>query len=63
VDLDTGAVVAAELHFADQGDTTTLPETLASAATHLAAADAAATPDDPAVSPSVSETPVWTLRG
>ena len=36
VDLDTGAVVAAEMHPADQGDTTTLPETLASAATHLA---------------------------
>ena len=48
VDLDTGAVVAAELHFADQGDITTLPETLASAATHLAAADAAPTPDDAA---------------
>ena len=25
VDLDTGAVVAAELHPADEGDTTTLP--------------------------------------
>src|ERR1700710_1789872 len=48
VDLDTGAVVAAELHPADQGDTTTLPETLASAATHLVAADAAPTPQDPA---------------
>ena len=29
VDLDTGAVVAAELHPADEGDTTTLPKTLA----------------------------------
>ena len=28
VDLDTGAIVAAEIHPADQGDTTTLPETL-----------------------------------
>jgi transposase len=48
VDLDTGAVVAAEMHGADQGDTTTLPQTLASAATHLAGVDAAPTPDDPA---------------
>ena len=32
VDLDTGAVVAAEMHPADQGDTTTLPDTLESAA-------------------------------
>ena len=29
VDLDTGAIVAAEIHPADQGDTTTLPGTLA----------------------------------
>ena len=28
VDLDTGAIVAAEIHPADQGDTTTLPGTL-----------------------------------
>ena len=32
VDLDTGAVVAAELHPADEGDTTTLSKTLAAAA-------------------------------
>ena len=32
MDLDTGAVVAAEVHPADQGDTTTMPGTLASAA-------------------------------
>ena len=32
VDLDTGAIVAAEIHPADQGDTTTLPETLEAAA-------------------------------
>ena len=31
VDLDTGAVVAAELHPADEGDTTTLSKTLAKA--------------------------------
>jgi len=30
VDLDSGAVIAAEVHPADQGDTTTLPGTLAS---------------------------------
>jgi len=47
VDLDTGAVIAAEMHPADQGDTTTLPGTLASAATHLAAVDAEPTPKDP----------------
>ena len=35
VDLDTGAVVAAEMHAADRGDTATLPDTLASAARHL----------------------------
>src|SRR2546423_15252643 len=28
MDLDTGAVVAAEMHLADQGDTTTMPGTL-----------------------------------
>jgi len=48
VDLDTGAVVAAEVHEADQGDTATLPGTLASAAEHLAAVAAAPTPDAPA---------------
>jgi hypothetical protein len=48
VDLDTGAVVAAEMHEADQGDTATLPDTLASAAEHLAAVGAAPTPDAPA---------------
>jgi hypothetical protein len=31
VDLDTGAVVAATLHGADQGDTKTLDETLSQA--------------------------------
>ena len=48
MDLDTGAVLAAEVHAADQGDTTTMPGTLASAATHLAAVEAAPTPDAPA---------------
>lgn len=48
MDLDTGAVVGAELHPADQGDTTTMPGTLASAAEHLAAVDTAPTPAAPA---------------
>ena len=38
VDLDSGAVVAAEIHPADQGDTTTLEGTLAAAARGLEAA-------------------------
>src|SRR3712207_3370535 len=48
VDLDTGAVVAAELHAADQGDTRTLPGTLESAARHLAAVEAAPSAEAPA---------------
>jgi hypothetical protein len=48
MDLDTGAVVAAEVHPADQGDTTTMPGTLASAAEHLKVVDAAPTPETPA---------------
>ena len=48
VDLDTEAIVAAEIHLADRGDTTTLPATLEAAATNLAAVDAAPTPEDPA---------------
>lgn len=47
VDLDSGAVIAAEVHPADQGDTTTMPGTLASAAEHLAAVEVAPTPEDP----------------
>ena len=43
VDLDTGAVVAAELHPADEGDTTTLPKTLAAAEANLEAVDVAPT--------------------
>jgi len=48
VDLDTGAIVAAEVHPADRGDTATLPETLKSAEANLAAVGAAPTPEDPA---------------
>src|SRR4051794_31604537 len=48
VDLDTGAIVAAEVHAADQGDTTTLPGTLEAAEANLAAVGAAPTPEDPA---------------
>jgi transposase len=48
VDLDTGAIVAAEIHPADQGDTTTLPATLETAEANLAAVDAAPTPEAPA---------------
>jgi transposase len=48
LDLDTGAVVAAKMHAADQSDTATLPGTLASAAEHLAAVGAAPTSEAPA---------------
>jgi transposase len=48
VDLDTGAIVAAEIHRADRGDTTTLPGTLEAAQANLAAVDAAPTVHDPA---------------
>jgi len=48
MDLDTGAVVAAEMHFADRGDTATLPGTLESAARHLAAIEAAPSAEAPA---------------
>lgn len=48
VDLDTGAVIAAELHPADQGDTTTLPATLRAAEVNLVALGAAPTPETPA---------------
>jgi len=41
MDLDTGAVVAAEVHAADRGDTATMPDTLANLAEHRAAVDAA----------------------
>ena len=48
MDLDTGAVVTAEVHAADQGDTATMPDTLANAIEHLTAVDAAPTPEAPA---------------
>ena len=48
VDLDTGAVIAAEVHPADQGDTATLPETLETAEANLATVGAAPTAQDPA---------------
>jgi transposase len=43
VDLDTGVVVAAEIHPADEGDTTTLSGTLKAAAANLAKVDRAPT--------------------
>ena len=48
VDLDTGAIVTAEIHPADQGDTTTLAGTLAMAEAKLVAVDAGPTAEDPA---------------
>jgi transposase len=48
VDLDTGAIVAAEVHAADRGDTATLPGTLEAAEGNLAAVGAAPTPEGPA---------------
>ena len=48
LDLDSGAIVAAEIHAADRGDPATLPETLAAAAASLAAVGARPTPEDPA---------------
>src|SRR3954451_22978195 len=48
VDLDTGAIVAAEVHPADQGDTATLPGTLAAAEANLATVGVGPTVEDPA---------------
>ena len=48
VDLDTGAVVAAEIHPADEGDTTTLKSTLEAAAANLGHVDRAPTEAAPA---------------
>src|SRR5215204_4221520 len=48
VDLDTGAVVAAEMHPADQGDTTTLTGTLDAARRNLTNVGTPPTSDDPA---------------
>jgi transposase len=47
VDLDTGIVVAAVIHQADQGDTTTLVGTLAVAAANLETVGKAPTPEAP----------------
>jgi hypothetical protein len=47
VDLDTGVIVAAALHPADKGDTTTIEGTLAAAEKNLARSDAAPTKDQP----------------
>jgi len=48
VDLDTGAVVAAEVHAADEGDTTALPGTLDAARRNLTRVGAPPCSDDPA---------------
>ncbi len=48
VDLDTGALVAAELYPADEGDTTTLAKTLTAAAERLEAVGLGPTPEAPA---------------
>jgi transposase len=48
VDLDTGAVLAAELHPADHGDTTTIGKTLATAKENLEAVGLGPTVEDPA---------------
>src|SRR5437588_7411284 len=47
VDLDTGIVVAAALHPANQGDTTTIEGTLTAAEKNLAQLSAAPTTDQP----------------
>src|SRR4051794_19527927 len=48
VDLDTGVIVAAKIHPADQGDTRTLSGTQAQAEAMLDQVGAAPTPQDPA---------------
>jgi transposase len=48
VDLDTGAILAAEVHAGDAGDTQTLEATLEGAAANLEALDLAPARDDPA---------------
>ena len=48
MDLDTGAVISAELQAADQGDTTTMPGTLARAVEHLAAGGRSTDAETPA---------------
>jgi len=48
VDLDTGAIVAAEIHTAENGDTSTLPGTLKAAEENLALVGKAPSEDRPA---------------
>jgi hypothetical protein len=48
VDLDTGAILAAEVHPGDAGDTQTLEATIEGAAANLEGLDLAPTPDKPA---------------
>ncbi len=48
IDLDTGAVIAAEMHPADEGDTTTLTGTLDAARRNLTRVGAPPSSDDPA---------------
>lgn len=48
IDLDTGAVIAAEVHAADEGDTTTLTGTLDAAQRNLTRVGAPPSSDDPA---------------
>ena len=48
VDLDTGAIVAAEIHAADESDTTTLTGTLDAARRNLTSVGAPPSSDDPA---------------
>ena len=49
VDLDTGVVVAAPIHLADEGDTTTLSPTLGAAARNLDAVGLAPSEEEPCV--------------
>jgi transposase len=49
VDLDTGVIVAAPIHPADKGDTSTLPDTLEAAARSLGEIGLAPTPEEPCV--------------
>ena len=48
IDLDTGAIVAAPVHEADQGDTSSLPGTLEAAAQNLESVGKEPSPEDPA---------------
>ena len=49
VDLDTGVIVAAPIHPADEGDPTTLPDTLEAAARNLADVGFAPTAEEPCI--------------